>query len=154
MSGEDSDRSSRHQLVVLTLKSASHLPAPAPSYDLVVRAELSGVTLLADPVTVTPSSSSSTTAQDLEEQQLVWEVSQSQLREFRSRKILLRVELWIQAESLGHFVVDLRTAGADRKKRDAGYLGYHGGYLGGEATININTPHFWTVCLMSIIDGA
>ena len=36
-------------------------------------------------------------------------------------------------------VVDLRTAGSDRKKRDAGYLGYHGGYLGGEATININT---------------
>jgi len=28
-------------------------------------------------------------------------------------------------------VVDLRTAGSDRKKRDAGYLGYHGGYLGG-----------------------
>ena len=36
-------------------------------------------------------------------------------------------------------VVDLRTAGSDRKKRDAGYLGYHGGYLGGEANININT---------------
>ena len=36
-------------------------------------------------------------------------------------------------------VVDLRTAASDRKKRDAGYLGYHGGYLGGEATININT---------------
>ena len=98
MSGEDSDRSSRHQLVVLTLKSASHLPAHAPSYDLVVRAELSGVTLLADPVTVTTSSFSSTTAQDLEEQQLVWEVSQSQLRQFRSRKILLRVELWINIE--------------------------------------------------------
>merc|ERR1711981_431904 len=28
-------------------------------------------------------------------------------------------------------VVDLRTAASDRKKRDAGYLGYHGGYLGG-----------------------
>jgi len=27
--------------------------------------------------------------------------------------------------------VDLRTGGAERKKRDAGYLGYHGGYLGG-----------------------
>merc|ERR1712055_1128461 len=26
-------------------------------------------------------------------------------------------------------VVDLRTAASDRKKRDAGYLGYHGGYL-------------------------
>ena len=108
MSGEDSDRLRRHQLVVLTLKSASHLPAPAPSYDLVVRAELSGVTLLADPVTVTTSST--TTSQDLEEQQLVWEVSQSQLRQFRSRKILLRVELWIKTESLGHFVIDLRTA--------------------------------------------
>merc|ERR1712080_476675 len=27
--------------------------------------------------------------------------------------------------------VDLRTGGAERKKRDAGYIGYHGGYLGG-----------------------
>ena len=35
-------------------------------------------------------------------------------------------------------VVDLRTAASDRKKRDAGYLGYHGGYLGGEATIDID----------------
>ena len=35
-------------------------------------------------------------------------------------------------------VVDLRTAASDRKKRDAGYLGYHGGYLGGEAIINID----------------
>ena len=108
MSGEDSDRSSRHQLVVLTLKSAHHLPAPAPSYDLLVRAELSGVTLTSDPVTVT--STSSTSSQDLEEQQLVWEVSQAQLRQFRSRKILLRVELWTQNETLGHFVIDLRTA--------------------------------------------
>ena len=35
-------------------------------------------------------------------------------------------------------VVDLRTAASDRKKRDAGYLGYHGGYLGGEATITFD----------------
>merc|ERR1711934_791027 len=28
-------------------------------------------------------------------------------------------------------VVDLRTGASDRKKREAGYLGYHGGYLGG-----------------------
>ena len=96
--------SGRHQLVVVTLSSASHLPAPAPSYQLVVRGELQGVTLLTDPVTVT-----STTA-DLQEQQLVWEASLAQLRQFRSRKVLLRLELWLQEQLLGHFVMDLRTA--------------------------------------------
>ena len=96
--------SCRHQLVVLTLKSVSHLPSPAPTYQLTVRAQLSGVSLVTDPVTVTSTSA------DLQEQQLVWEVSSAQLRQLRSRKEMMRVELWLQDQLLGHFVLDLRSA--------------------------------------------
>ena len=96
--------SGRHQLVVLTLKSVSNLPSPDPSYQLLVRGQLSGVSLVTDPVTVTSTSA------DLQEQQLVWEVSSAQLRQLRSRKEMMRVELWLQEQLLGHFVLDLRTA--------------------------------------------
>ena len=80
----------RHQLVVLTLVSGSSLPAPAsPDAKVTVRAELSGVVLVTDPVHLNSSDP------EFGNQQLVWEVSPHQLREFRSRKILLRVELYI-----------------------------------------------------------
>ena len=90
-------------------------------FNLGARAELSGVVLVTDPV---PLKSPDT---DLGSQQLVWEVTPHQLREFRSRKILLRVELhhdkvvilassmlhlimiYLQ-ELVGHLVLDLRTA--------------------------------------------
>ena len=81
-----------HQLVVLTLVSGSSLPAPASASsdaEVTVRAELSGVVLVTDPVPIKSSDP------EFGNQQLVWEVTAHQLREFRSRKILLRVELYI-----------------------------------------------------------
>jgi len=97
---------SRHQLVVLTLFSGSCFPTPAAgsNANLTVRAELSDVTLVSDPVPL----KSNTPVFD--EQQLVWEVTKTQLRQFRSRKVLLRVELWLEKELIGHLVLDLRTA--------------------------------------------
>ena len=73
-------------------------------FNLGARAELSGVVLVTDPV---PLKSPDT---DLGSQQLVWEVTPHQLREFRSRKILLRVELHhdkvvILASSMLHLIL-------------------------------------------------
>ena len=80
----------KHQLVVLTLVSGSNLPVPASSgAEVTVRAELSGVVLITDPVPLKSSDP------EFGNQQLVWEVTATQLKEFRSRKILLRVELYI-----------------------------------------------------------
>ena len=80
----------KHQLVVLTLVSGSNLPVPASSgAEVTVRAELSGVVLITDPVPLKSPDP------EFGNQQLVWEVTATQLKEFRSRKILLRVELYI-----------------------------------------------------------
>ena len=43
-------------------------------------------------------------------------------------------------------VVDLRTS-SDRRKRDAGYLGYHAGYLGGDSTKTLNYCHWLKITI-------
>ena len=98
--------SGRHQLVVLTLVSGSNLPAPASSgAEVTVRAQLSGVVLVTDPVPLK--------SQDPEfgNQQLVWEVTAIQLKEFRSRKILLRVELYIDQVYIRVELTNFRISG-------------------------------------------
>ena len=92
----------RHQLVVLTLVSGSSLPAPGPGTpeaEVTVRAELSGVVLVTDPVPLKSADP------EFGNQQLVWEVTPHQLREFRSRKILLRVELYIDKVLIKVFII-------------------------------------------------
>jgi hypothetical protein len=52
------------------------------------------------------------------DQKLVWEVTGAQLRQCRSRKVMLRVEVWRDKEMLGHLVMDLRTAVPLHTKQD------------------------------------
>ena len=87
--------SAMHQLVVLTVVSGGNFPAPAPGdvTNIIVRGLLSGCFLVTEPVLLKSSNP------DLNEQQLVWEVTPAQLREFRSRKILLRVEVFLNTVS-------------------------------------------------------
>ena len=101
--------SSRHQLVVLGIISGSNFPPG--SGQLIVRGQLGGVWLASEAVLASASPS-------FGEQQLVWEVTVAQLRQCRSRKVMLRVEVWRDKDMLGHLVMDLRTAVPLKTKDD------------------------------------
>ena len=89
-----------HHLVVLKVLSGSGFPTTGKQ--LLVRGQLAGVWLVGRSV----SASSTPVWND----ELVWEISAVHLRQCRSRKIMLRVEFWLDKDLLGHLVLDLRTA--------------------------------------------
>eukprot|EP00092_Neocalanus_flemingeri_P040884 GFUD01044507.1.p1 GENE.GFUD01044507.1~~GFUD01044507.1.p1 ORF type:complete len:946 (+),score=340.11 GFUD01044507.1:101-2938(+) len=107
--------SGRHQLVVLGIFSGQNFPTPVPgpagAGKLVVRGQLGGVWLATEGV-------SACVSPKFVDQHLRWEVTSSQLRECRSRKVMLKVEVWRGKEMLGHLVMDLRTAVPLKTKQD------------------------------------
>ena len=93
--------STRHQLVVLDIISGSNFPSGGGKF--LVRGQLGGVWLVSEEV-------ETYSTQPSFDKQLAWEVTTTQLRQCRSRKVMLRVEVWRDKDMLGHLMMDLRSA--------------------------------------------